>query len=65
LLAIYIILHIVRFLGLLMLWPLMRLTGYEFNLAHVCLLAYSGLRGAVGLTLALIVKFSKGIDTEI
>lgn len=48
-----------------MLWPLMRLTGYEFNLAHVCLLAYSGLRGAVGLTLALIVKFSKGIDTEI
>ena len=58
-------LHIVRFVGLILLWPLMRKTGYTFEFAHVCLITYSGLRGAVGLTLALIVKFSKGIDDEI
>ena len=58
-------LHIVRFIGLLLMWPLMRLTGYEFHFAHVCLLSYSGLRGAVGLCLALIVKNTSDISEEI
>ena len=34
----------------------MSCTGYPFNFAHVILLSYSGLRGAVGLCLALIVR---------
>ena len=34
----------------------MSCTGYPFNFAHVILLSYSGLRGAVGLSLALIVR---------
>ena len=58
----YIGLHFIRFLGLLMLLPFMKMTGYPFTIKHVTLLSYSGLRGAVGLTLALIVKFNKKID---
>ena len=45
--------------------PLMKLTGYEFTLKHVILLSYSGLRGAVGLCLALQVKFNDNIDSGI
>ena len=65
LIALYICLHIIRFLGLFMLMPFMRLTGYSFNFKQVLLLSYSGLRGAVGLTLALIVKFKKEILEEL
>ena len=42
--------------------PCMKATGYDFNMRHVTLLAYSGLRGAIGLCLALVVKFSRKID---
>lgn len=56
LLGLYVLLHVIRFVGLLMMLPLMNLTGYEINVKQVFLLAYSGLRGAVGLCLALIVK---------
>ena len=63
--ALYICLHIIRFLGLVMLSPLMRLSGYSFNMKQVLLLTYSGLRGAVGLCLALIVKFKKEIKEEL
>lgn len=55
-------LHIIRFLGLLICMPCLKLTGYTFTIKHVILLSYSGLRGAVGLTLALQVKFNDKID---
>lgn len=55
----------IRFLGILILLPLLRATGYSFTIKHVLLLAYSGLRGAVGLCLALMVKFNKDIDSKI
>lgn len=58
-------LHIIRFLGLFLFMPCMKLTGYDFTLKHVVLLSYSGLRGAVGLCLALIVKFNDKIDDDI
>ena len=48
-------------MGLLMLMPLMRNTGYAFSMSQVLLLTYSGLRGAVGLCLALAVK----LDTKL
>ena len=63
--GLYIGLHIIRFIGLLLLLPFMKLTGYSFTLAHVTLLAFSGLRGAIGLCLALIVKFNNKIREEI
>ena len=58
----YVGLHVIRFLGLFMLMPCMKLTGYGFTIKHVTLLSYSGLRGAVGLCLALIVKFNDKIE---
>ena len=58
LLGLYVFLHLIRFIGLMMLMPCMRLTGYSFTVRQVVLLAYSGLRGAVGLCLALMVKFN-------
>ena len=63
--ALYVFLHIIRFIGLCLLLPLMRETGYSFNMKQVFLLTYSGLRGAVGLCLALIVKFKKEIKEEL
>lgn len=63
--GLYVCLHIIRFVGLLLLMPLMRLSGYPFTLSHCVLLAYSGLRGAVGLCLALMVKFNNDIDKNI
>ena len=39
----------------------MNCSGYEFKFKHVILLSYSGLRGAVGLCLALLVYRDKDI----
>ena len=65
LLGLYVFLHLIRFVGLILLIPCMRLTGYSFTVRQVVLLAYSGLRGAVGLCLALMVKFNQDIDKKI
>ena len=65
LLGLYVFLHLIRFIGLILLLPCMRLTGYSFTIRQVVLLAYSGLRGAVGLCLALMVKFNEEIDAVI
>ena len=54
--GLYIGLHIIRFVGLILIWPIMNCSGYPFNFKHIVLLSYSGLRGAVGLCLALIVN---------
>ena len=62
--ALYIGLHLIRFLGLILLWPFMRKTGYDYNFKHIVLLSYSGLRGAVGLCLALIVRQDPKNDDE-
>ena len=48
-----------------MLLPLMRLTGYSFNMRQVVLLTYSGLRGAVGLCLALAVKLDANLKEKL
>jgi NhaP-type Na+/H+ or K+/H+ antiporter len=65
LIGLYIFLHLIRFTGLLLCWPLMKRTGYPIDFPQIVLLSYSGLRGAVGLCLALIVKFNKRIPKEI
>jgi len=62
--GLYIGLHIIRFLGLIIFWPCMNIKGYAFNFKQILLLSYSGLRGAVGLSLALIVNFDKEIESE-
>lgn len=54
-LANYFLLHIVRFLCILTFWPLMKFYGYGMTFKQVTLSSYAGLRGAVGLALAMIV----------
>ena len=55
LLGLYFMLHIIRFGFLLLVMPILKMTGYPFDLKACTLVAYGGLRGAVGLALALIV----------
>ena len=52
-------------MGIFLSLPLLNLSGYKLNIKQVILLSYSGLRGAVGLTLALIVKFNDKINDPI
>ena len=57
----YPILHIIRLLVMLLFWPLLNKFGYEINKQQVILITYAGLRGAVGLSLALMVTVDKQI----
>lgn len=48
-----------------MFWPLLRVIGYGMSFNQVVLCAYAGLRGAVGLSLALMVTASDKIPRYI
>ena len=51
----WVFLHVARAVTLFLLWPILSNSSYEFTLAHGAATVYGGLRGAVGLTLALVV----------
>jgi len=55
LLGVYVGLHFIRFFCILVFWPLLRKIGYGMSFQQVVLCSYAGLRGAVGLSLALMV----------
>ena len=59
--ASYAILHVIRFILTVAFWPCLHSSGYSVNFRQVVLISYSGLRGAVGLSLALIVANSPKI----
>ena len=63
--GLYFMLHVIRFGFTLLVMPILNLTGYEFNLKHCVIVSYGGLRGAVGLALALIVTHSEILPEEI
>jgi NhaP-type Na+/H+ or K+/H+ antiporter len=46
----------VRFAMVISFYPILKRTGYGFSLHEAILLSFGGLRGAVGLTLALYIK---------
>ena len=54
----YLLAHVIRFSMLLLFWPLLNRLGYGMSFKQVLLSSYAGLRGAVGLALALIVNAS-------
>jgi hypothetical protein len=60
-LALFLFLNIIRFSVTLVFWPCLTRVGYEVEFSHVIVCSYSGLRGAVGLTLALIVFNSEEV----
>ena len=54
--AIYAALNVIRFLCLLLFWTCVRKIGYGLSFGDVCVSTWGGLRGAVGLALALVIK---------
>lgn len=62
LVGIYVVLHFIRFFCIMLFWPCLRKMGYGMNFRQVILATYAGLRGAVGLSLALMVQTSPHIN---
>lgn len=56
LLVLYIWINVVRFIMIFLFYPILTRSGYGFSVREALLLAFGGLRGAVGLTLALIIS---------
>lgn len=54
----YFWINLVRLIMVMCAYPFLRYTGYGFSIGEAILLAFGGLRGAVGLTLALSIKSS-------
>jgi NhaP-type Na+/H+ or K+/H+ antiporter len=64
-LANYLILHVIRFVVIILFWPILRKLGYGLDFKQVILCSYAGLRGAVGLALALMVTNSQKVPKYI
>jgi NhaP-type Na+/H+ or K+/H+ antiporter len=63
--ATYLILHVIRFLMIVVCWPLLSRLGYGMSFNQVVLCSYAGLRGAVGMSLALMVASSDKVPRYI
>ena len=61
----YIFCNLIRAVVVAMCYPLLRISGYGMDWRHATVVAFGGLRGAVGLALALIVKLNDKVkDSE-
>ena len=61
----YIMLMLIRGFINALFYPLMKMSGYGISWKDSFILAYGGLRGAVGLTLALIVFHEEDLNSEV
>lgn len=61
----YPLLHVIRFLVNITFWPILKHMGYGMTFKEVILSTYAGLRGAVGMSLALMVCIEPSIDAHI
>lgn len=61
LIALYLVLHVVRAVVLFVLKPALSKMGYGLSTRELFVVSYSGLRGAVGLVLALLVSEDSAI----
>ncbi|MGN1230082.1 MAG: cation:proton antiporter [Prevotella sp.] len=64
-LGIYAGVNIIRLLVIFLFYPVMKRCGYGLTVRECLILGWGGLRGALGLTLALIVSISPSIPDEI
>ncbi len=65
LLTVYIGINIIRFLMIGILYPLLKRSGYGLSKRESLILTWGALRGALGLTLALIVSYTEAIPEDI
>ena len=63
--AVYIGINLVRAAMVLILYPIMKKCGYGLTLRESVILVWGGLRGALGLTLALMVSYTLEIPEDI
>lgn len=52
----YLLVHLTRTVVVLVLYPVLRKSGYGLTFKECCVLVFSGLRGAVGLAMAMLVE---------
>jgi len=60
--AIYLILHIIRFVTIFIFWPILRAIGYNLTISHILLCTFSGIKGTVGIALAIVMASDKKIQ---
>lgn len=65
LIVMYIALNLFRFLMITLLYPIMKSLGYGLTKRESVILTWGGLRGALGMTLALMVSYTPAIPEEI
>lgn len=65
LLLVYIGLNIFRYATIMLLYPIMKRLGYGLNKKESIILTWGGLRGALGMTLALMVSYTPAIPESI
>ena len=64
-LGVYIGINVIRLLVIFLFYPVMKRCGYGLTVRECILLGWGGLRGALGLTLALVVSICPSIPDEI
>ena len=65
LLLVYVALNLIRYVMIAMLYPMMKRIGYGLNRQESLVLTWGGLRGALGMTLALMVSYTPSIPEVI
>ena len=65
LLLVYVCLNLFRYLMIMLLYPLMKRLGYGLDKRETVILTWGGLRGALGMTLALMVSYTPAIPESI
>lgn len=65
LLIVYIGINLIRFVMIGILYPLLKRSGYGLSKRESLILTWGALRGALGLTLALIVSYTESIPEDI
>mmetsp|Transcript_10966 Transcript_10966/g.28178 ORF Transcript_10966/g.28178 Transcript_10966/m.28178 type:complete len:790 (+) Transcript_10966:143-2512(+) len=63
--SIYAACVVIRFVSVLLHFPLLRSIGYGMTWQDAAVIVWSGLRGAVGLALALLVNLDQALDAKI
>lgn len=65
LILIYIALNLIRFSMIMLLYPVMKRLGYGLTRRESVILTWGGLRGALAMTLALMVSYTPAIPEDI
>lgn len=65
LILIYIALNLIRFAMIMLLYPVMKRLGYGLTRRESAILTWGGLRGALAMTLALMVSYTPAIPEDI